>query len=82
MASASVLENMKRTVQATVDGFNDDLNYDALRATRSDDFIYQFLPLSLGAPARDNEQYKEFFFAQLKPLFKKFDVILHRKCFT
>ena len=72
----SVLDNMKRLVQATVDGFNT-WDYNALRATRSDDFIYQFLPTTLKAPPRNNEDYGEFFKTQLTPLFTKFVVSAH-----
>ncbi len=74
MTSSSIRSNMERLLQATIDGFSAPLDYDALRATRSDDFIYQFLPPSLGAPPRNNDEYKEFFYAQLKPLFQKFEV--------
>lgn len=70
---ASVRENMDRLVQATIDGFNS-LDYDALRVTRSGDFVYQFLPTTLNAPARNNDEYHEFWTTQLRPLFKNFNV--------
>ncbi len=64
---------MAHQVQAVLDGFNK-WDYDALRATRSDDFIYQFLPLSLGAPPRNNDVYAAFFADVLTPLFDEFVV--------
>ncbi|KAK5163251.1 uncharacterized protein LTR77_010837 [Saxophila tyrrhenica] len=70
---------MESTVQAMVSGLNAPLDHDALRATRTDDLIYQFLPESLGAPARNNEEWKEVF-TQLKALFSSFEVTL-RLCF-
>ena len=76
MASSSIRENMKRTAQATIDGFTA-LDYNALRATRTDDFIYQFLPLSLGAPPRNNDEYKLFYDAVF-PIYSKFDVYMPR----
>lgn len=69
----STRENMDRLVQATVNGFNT-WDYDGLRATRSDDFIYQFLPSTLNAPPRNNDDYAEFWKTQLTPLFSKFIV--------
>jgi hypothetical protein len=77
--ASEVRSNMESTLQAMIDGFNAPLDYDALRATRSDDFIYQFLPESLGAPPRNNDEYKEFFMNQLKPLFTVFKVGAGRK---
>lgn len=63
---------MQRGVEATIKGFNT-IDYNFLRATRSDDFLYQFLPLSLGQPARNNDEYKLFFDAVF-PMYKKFIV--------
>lgn len=73
MAPASVLDNMRNATQATIDGFNT-WDYAALRSTRSDDFIYHFLPLSLGTPPRNNEEYGEFFKNVLTPAFQGFKV--------
>ena len=78
MASPSLRDNMKRTTQKTIDGFNK-MDYEVLAATRSDDFIYQFLPLSLGVPPRNNEQYREFFQSTFLLAFQKFDVRLIRR---
>lgn len=64
---------MDRLIQATIDGFNA-LDYEPLRAVRSDDFIYQFLPKSLNAPARNNDEYAEFWATNLRPVFKTFKV--------
>ena len=73
MATSPVLDNMKRATQSTIDGFNK-WDYEAIEATRSEDFIYQFLPLSLGSPPRNNEQYREVFASQLTPAFQDFKV--------
>lgn len=66
-------EKTDRLVHAFITGMNT-WDYEALRATRSDDFIYQFLPTTLKAEPRDNKAYEEFFKTQLTPLFTKFVV--------
>ena len=74
MASqSSVLTNMKRNTQLTLDGFNK-WDYSLFDQTRSEDFIYQFLPLTLGTPARTKEEYREFFHSVMTSAFEGFKV--------
>lgn len=73
MASTQVRDNMKQTIETMIEGFNT-FDYDKMRGTRTDDFLYKFLPETLEQPARDNESYKEFYDNLFKPTFKKFTV--------
>jgi hypothetical protein len=73
--SATVFENIKRTTQATIDAYNK-WDLDAILASRSDDCIYQFRPLSLKQPARNNHEYREYYASQIIPLFQEFKVCL------
>ncbi|KAK3684537.1 hypothetical protein LTR37_020179 [Vermiconidia calcicola] len=73
--ATSVLDNMKRTTQATIDGYRK-FEIDAIMAPRADDCVYEALPKSMGAPALDNESYREFFSTQVIPLFEDFKVVV------
>ena len=73
MSSHQVRNNMERTVEATIAGF-EVIDYPSLAATRTDDFVYQFLPLSLGAPPRNMDEYREFFLNVFSMAFQEFKV--------
>ena len=72
--ASNVVENIKRTTQATLDGLNA-WDHDALVAVRSDDFVFQGLPLSLHLPSMNNEEYREMWFNMMTPAFQNFKVI-------
>lgn len=69
----TVLSNIKQTIATTFKGYQT-LDWNVIASTRTDDFVYQFLPQALGAPSQDKEAYKATFFNVLKPGFTKFDV--------
>jgi hypothetical protein len=73
--SAAVLENIKRSTQATIDAYHR-WDLDAILAPRADNCIYQFRPLSLKQPPRNNAEYREYYASQIIPLFQDFKVTL------
>lgn len=64
---------MKRTTQATIDAYNK-WDLEAILAPRSDSCVYQFRPLSLKQPARNNSEYREYYATQIIPLLQDFKV--------
>jgi hypothetical protein len=77
--SAVVLENIRRTTQATIDAYHK-WDLDAILAPRSSDCVYKFRPLSLKQPPRNNAEYREYYASQIIPLFQDFKVrLLPRK---
>ncbi|TKA65024.1 hypothetical protein B0A55_10565 [Friedmanniomyces simplex] len=69
---ADLLDNMKRTAKAVVDGYNK-WDIDAIMAVRADNCIHHVLPKSLGREPRNNEDYRKYF-ASIMPLFKDFTI--------
>jgi hypothetical protein len=78
MASSTVLENIKRTSQATLDALNA-WDYPVLRACRSDDFIFQGLPPSLNLLPMNNEDFQNMFVNFLTPGLPNFKVCVNTK---
>lgn len=70
--SSTVLENMKRTAEAVLDGYRA-WEIEAIMKPRTDDCVHQLLPKSLGRPGRDNKNYREYF-ATVANIFKDFKV--------
>ncbi|KAK4894719.1 hypothetical protein LTR27_007107 [Elasticomyces elasticus] len=54
--TSSVLDNIKRTTQQTIDGFRK-WDIDAIMAPRAENCTYQALPKSLGLPPHNNKDY-------------------------
>ncbi|KAK4906881.1 hypothetical protein LTR49_024031 [Elasticomyces elasticus] len=74
--ASSVLDNIKRTTQQTIDGFRK-WDIDAIMAPRADNCTYQALPKSLGLPPLNNKEYREWYTAEIIPLMQNFDVEVH-----
>lgn len=71
---SSLLESMKRTAHAQLDGFRK-WDLEAILAPRAENCQYRYLPESMGNPSMNNEEYRAYF-AGILPLLQGFDVRL------
>ncbi|KAI5362371.1 Putative NTF2-like domain superfamily protein [Septoria linicola] len=71
--SQSTLTNMKRVVQATLDGLNA-WDLETIVAVRSQDFHFQVLPTSLGQTPKNMKEYRELWDTLLTPTFQQFKI--------
>jgi len=76
---ADVLDQMKRTTKAVIDGYNN-WDIEAIMAPRASDCISRVLPKSLGREPRNNDVYRQYF-ASIMPLFKDFTVTADSEIF-
>lgn len=70
--SSSVLENIKRTTQAQLEGYRK-WDVDAILAPRAENCIYKYRPESMERPEMNNAQFREYF-STVIPLLQGFDV--------
>lgn len=75
--SATVAENIKRTIQTTIDALNA-WDYDALVSVRADEFKFQGLPRSLNMPEMNNQAFRELWLNFMTPNMKDFKVSMHQ----
>lgn len=72
--SATVAENIKRTIHTTINALNA-WDYDALVSARADGFKFQGLPRSLNMPEMDSQAFRDHWFNFMTPNLKNFKVI-------
>lgn len=72
-STATVLENIKRVVQVTLDSLNA-WDYKTMMAIRSSDFKFQALPSSLQQKELNLEKFRDLWHNLLTPTFKSFKV--------
>lgn len=65
-------DSIKRTTQAQLDGYRK-WDLDAIMAPRADNCSYRYLPESMGRPAMNNAEFREYF-ATVLPLLTGFSV--------
>lgn len=69
---SQVLENIKRTTRAQLEGYRK-WDLDAILAPRAENCVYKYLPETMDRPAMNNDQFREYF-ATVLPLLQGFDV--------
>ncbi|KAI7526093.1 hypothetical protein KC331_g17162 [Hortaea werneckii] len=71
--SATVAENIKRTIDTTINALNA-WDYDALVSVRADGFKFQGLPRSLNMPEMDDQAFRDHWFNFMTPNLKNFKI--------
>ncbi|RMY13813.1 hypothetical protein D0868_01797 [Hortaea werneckii] len=71
--SATVAENIKRTIDTTINALNA-WDYDALISVHADDFKFQGLPRSLNMPEMDDQAFRDHWFNFMTPYLKDFKI--------
>ncbi|PPJ54287.1 hypothetical protein CBER1_06560 [Cercospora berteroae] len=79
-AITTVLENIKRVVQVTIDSLNV-WDYQTMMAVRSRDFQFQALPSSLEQKELNSEEFRDLWHDLLTPTFKSFKITPSQQIF-
>ncbi|GIZ45502.1 hypothetical protein CKM354_000866500 [Cercospora kikuchii] len=79
-STTTVLENIRRVVQITIDSLNA-WDYETMMAVRSSDFEFRALPSSLEQKVLNSDEFRALWHNLLTPTFKSFKIIPSQRIF-